>query len=59
MKEFVFDDQEYFDGAADSAAFLTSQERQAIVRHMLYNLRAVDGDQLQKMKFLEGQAIGR
>ena len=59
MKEFVFEDQEYFLGVDDSTTFLTSQERQSIVKHMLYNLRAVEGDTLNKMKFLEGQAIGK
>ena len=58
MKEFVFEDQEYFEGVRDKDTFFTSQERQAIVRNMLYNLRAVDGDGLGKAKFLEGQAIG-
>ena len=58
LKEFVFEDQDYFEGVDDSTSFLTSQERQCIVKHMLYNLRAIHGDMLGKTNFLEGQAIG-
>ena len=58
MKEFVFEDQDYFDGVEDTLSFLTSQERQSIVRNMLHNLRAIDSDHLLKVKFVEGQAIG-
>ncbi|CAH1797955.1 unnamed protein product [Owenia fusiformis] len=56
-KEFIFDDQECFEGIEESSTFLTSQERQNIVQHMLNNLRAVEGEQLGKIRFLEGQAI--
>ena len=59
MKEFLFEDQDYFEGVEDHTTFLTSQERQSIVHHMLNNLRAVDGDSLCYIKFLEGQAIGK
>ena len=58
MKEFVYEDQDFFEGVEDSSLFLTSEERQSIVRHMLYNLRAIEGDQINKVKFLEGQPIG-
>lgn len=57
-KEFVHEDQEYFVGVDDSSKFLTSEERQSIVRHFLFNLRAHQGDQLDRIRFLEGQAIG-
>lgn len=56
-KEFVHEDQEYFVGVDDSSTFLTSEERQSIVRHFLFNLRAHQGDQLDRIRFLEGQAI--
>ncbi len=59
LKEFVFEDQEYFEGVEDSTTFLNSQERQSIVRHMLHNLRATEDDQLGNIKFLDGQAIGK
>ena len=58
MKEFIFEDQEYFHGVEDVSSFLTSQERQSIVKYMLFNLRAADGDRLDKVNFVEGQAIG-
>ena len=58
MKEFVFDDRECYDGVEDSTSFLTSQDRQSIVKNVLYSLQAKDGDQLGKIKFLEGQGIG-
>jgi len=57
-KEFVFEDQNFFAGTDDPATFFTSQERQSIVRHMLFSLRAHQGDALDKIHFLEGQAIG-
>ena len=59
MKEFVFDDQEYFEGVDNGTTFFNSQERQAVVKNMLFNLRAQEGDQLDKVKFLEGQAISK
>ena len=58
MKEFVFEDQDYFEGVDNHKTFLNSQERQSIVKTMLYNLRAVEGDTVRKIHFLEGQAIG-
>jgi len=58
IKEFVCDDQDYFVGADDSTAFLTSQERQSIVRHMLFSLQAHQGEVLGNIRFNEGQAIG-
>jgi anoctamin-8 len=57
-KEFVYDDQDYFIGTEDDSSFLTSQERQSIVRHMLYSLQARQGEKLGKLRFIEGQAIG-
>jgi len=58
IKEFIFEDQDFFEGADDASTFLSSQERQSIVRHMVFNLRAHEGDQLGAIRFLEGQAIG-
>ncbi len=58
LKEFVYEDQEYFEGVSDHGSFLNSQERQSIVQHMLFNLRATEGDQLDKNTFVDGQAIG-
>jgi anoctamin-8 len=59
MKEFEYNDRECYKDSDQEDVFLTSQERQIIVRHMLYNLRAITGDNLNdKIRFLEGQAIG-
>jgi len=57
-KEFVFEDQHFFVGSDIPAEFFTSQERQSIVRHMLFSLRAHQGDMVDKLRFLEGQAVG-
>jgi len=57
-KEFVYEDQHFFVGSDDPATFFTSQERQSVVRHMLFSLRAHQGDELDKIQFLEGQAVG-
>ena len=58
MKEFTFEDQDCFAGVEDQESFFTTQERQSIVYHMINNLRATQGEQLDKIKFLEGQPIG-
>ena len=42
----------------DRNEFLSSEERQNIVRSMLLNLRAVEGDQVAGVKFHAGQSIG-
>ena len=57
-KEFVFEDQHFFVNSDNPATFFNSQERQSIVRHMLFSLRAHQGDTMDKIEFLEGQAIG-
>ena len=59
MKDFTFEDHECYLGVEREGEFFSSQERQIIVRHLLNNLRAYKGEQLGKVKFLEGQAIGR
>ena len=55
---FVYDEHECFEAVEDEGAFLSSQERQSIVYHMLMNLRAEPGEVLGNVKFLEGQSIG-
>ena len=57
-KEFVYGEADCFEGVEETTTFLTSHERQSIVKHMLFNLRAMDGDHIGKQKFLEGQALG-
>ena len=39
--------------------FLTSQERQAIILHLLHSLRADKGDVVGKLKFRDGEAISK
>ncbi|XP_022332682.2 anoctamin-8-like isoform X3 [Crassostrea virginica] len=57
MKEFTFDEQECFYNIEDENQFFSSQERQSIICHLLDNLRATKGEQLGKVKFVEGQSI--
>ena len=59
IKDFVLEDQECFEGVSEERSFLTSQERQCIVNHMLTNLRAEEGEQVDGVRFLEGQPIGQ
>ncbi|KAL4227959.1 Anoctamin-8 [Mactra antiquata] len=57
MRKFILEDRACYQGIEDEANFLTSRERQTIVYHFLLNLRACPGEELGKLKFLEGQAI--
>ncbi|XP_067127758.1 anoctamin-8 isoform X1 [Centruroides vittatus] len=57
LKEFVWDEREYFENVDNQTVFLTTQERQSIILNMLYSFRAAEGDQLLHLKFAEGQAI--
>lgn len=56
-REFVYEDQLCYLGVEDQTQFFTSEERQRIVYHLLLNLRAGSNECLEKVKFLEGQAI--
>ncbi|XP_048733294.2 anoctamin-8-like isoform X2 [Ostrea edulis] len=57
MKEFTYEEQECFRNIEDGNLFFNSQERQSIIHHLLDNLRAIQGEQLGKVKFVEGQSI--
>jgi anoctamin-8 len=61
QKEFVFEDQEYFEGVDDHKTFLNSEQRQSIVKNMLESLRALEGEELhilpRNIQFLEGQLV--
>ena len=59
LKEFVVDEADMFVNINNEEEFFTTEQRQAIVRSLLFNLRAIDGDVLNKIKFLEGQAISK
>ena len=56
-KEFIYEDQDYFEGVEESSKFFSSGERQSIVQNMLNNVRAVEGDELGKVTFFEGQSL--
>ncbi|XP_071509336.1 anoctamin-8-like [Diadema antillarum] len=57
LKEFTCLEASMFEGIDDQEEFLSSQERQAIINHMLENLRAVEGDKLGKVKFVDNEPI--
>ena len=48
-----------YEGSDDPTAFFTSGERQSMILEMVNDLRAVQGDELGKIKFVEGQQIGK
>ena len=44
----------------DMNSFLTSQEQQAIILHLLHSIRAeAGGDSVSKIRFREGEAISK
>jgi len=51
--------QDYYEGVEDDEHFLSTEERQNIVYQILLNVRAVQGESLGAVKFLEGQPIGK
>lgn len=59
MQDFQYKDKAFFKDIEDEHAFFTSEERQYILRNMLNDLRAEKGEELGKVKFLEGQSIGK
>ena len=51
MKEFTIHEASNFEGIEDMNSFLTSQERQAIILHLLHSLRAeAGGDSVSKLR---------
>ncbi|CAF0996104.1 unnamed protein product [Adineta ricciae] len=50
-KIFIFDELEFYDGVEDEQQFLTTQERQSIVRHLLYSIRIVQNQEILGIKF--------
>lgn len=56
-KEFNLKEASSFRGIENMDDFLTSQERQAIILHLLHTVRAERGDSVGKLKFREGEAI--
>lgn len=58
MTEFKYDERMSYEGSDDPTTFFTSGERQSMILEMVNDLRAVQGDELGKIKFVEGQQIG-
>ncbi|KAJ8678448.1 hypothetical protein QAD02_014235, partial [Eretmocerus hayati] len=59
LKEFVGTEAVCFEGSDDESLFFTTQERQSLVLHLLYTLRAGPHDlnTLPSLKLVDGQAI--
>ena len=59
ITDFKYDERMNFEGSDDPTTFFTSGERQSMILEMINDLRAVQGDELGKIKFVEGQQIGK
>ena len=60
MKEFTIKEASTFQDIEEMNNFLTSQERQAIILHLLHSLRAeTGGESVAKLRFREGEAISK
>ena len=57
LKEFDYDDRSHFEGVDDPRHFLTDQERQSIIKHMLFSVRAESDDHVDQINFLQGQLM--
>lgn len=59
LTEFVRAEVSCFKDSDDEALFFTTQERQSLVLHQLYTLRATEQDvtSLPSAKLVEGQAV--
>ncbi|XP_052796169.1 anoctamin-8-like [Mya arenaria] len=57
QKEFLFEDRGCYEGVEDEGHFISSEERQSLVYQILLNLRALEGEELDGIRFLEGQSI--
>ncbi|XP_063955758.1 anoctamin-8-like [Lytechinus pictus] len=57
LKEFTCLESSMYEGANDAHHFLSSQERQEIIHYMLESLKAVEGDKVQNVKFLDNEPI--
>ena len=57
LKEFDYDERSHFEGVDDAREFLTDQERQSIIRHMLFSVRSDESDIIGDVRFLRGQLL--
>ena len=58
MDEYKYNERDKFENHDDPTKFFNSGDRQSMILEMVNNLRAVEGDELGKIKFVEGQQIG-
>lgn len=56
--DFKYDERDSFENSDDPTVFFKSGERQSMILEMVNDLRAVEGDELGKIKLVEGQQIG-
>ena len=59
ITEFVYAERHRFSGIEQPKYFLTSQERQTIVRHTLFKLRSDGTDTIENFTFEFGQPISQ
>ena len=59
MAEFTVEDKDDFLNIEDPEMFFTSGDRQSIIMELVNNMRAVEGDELGKTKFVPGQTVGK
>ena len=57
ITEFVYMERHRFSGIDQPSYFLTSQERQSIVRHTLFKLQSNGTDSIGDLQFVPGQPI--
>ena len=57
ITEFVYAERHRFSGIDQPSYFLTSQERQSIVRHTLFRLQSDGSDRIGDQQFVPGQPI--
>ncbi|UJR31643.1 hypothetical protein I4U23_019124 [Adineta vaga] len=56
-KVFIFDELDFYEGVEHEQEFFTSQERQSIVRHLLYSIRIIENKEILGIKFRIDQSL--
>ncbi|CAF0984037.1 unnamed protein product [Rotaria sordida] len=54
---FSFDELEFYEGVENEEKFLSSQERQSIVFHLLYSIRIIENEIINRIKFKIDQSL--
>ena len=57
LKEFVRSEESKLEGFDNEMEFFTMQERQWLIQRLLETLRAHSCEEIENIKFIEGQAI--